>query len=141
MPRPVKRRGFLIMITLRKGATQTVYFTGAEKATLTDPYYLFTFTHRTTGEIVNVPCTNASTTDRYQKFSLVTNNYLGSSTDGLYSYSIREYNANRPQDYQNEEFVTLGEVVETGYMDLLPATDFTPTEYESQSNTFKTYNG
>jgi len=122
------------MINLRKGNTEVIYFTGTEKATLTAPYFLFVFTHRTTGEIVKVMATNVSTTERYDKFSLVVNTYFSSSTDGFWLYSIRE-------KASSSDMTVSGTEVETGYMYLRSATDFAPTEYDEQSNDFKTYNG
>lgn len=123
------------MIVLRKGNTETVYFTGTEKATLTDPKFLITFTNRETLEVVIVPVTNISTTARYDEGSIVVNTYFSTSTTGFYEYSIKEYTGTYPGS------PTYGVVVETGYMYLNPAVDFTPTEYDDQSNTFKTYNG
>lgn len=123
------------MINLRKGNTETIYFTGTEKATLTAPKFLFTFTNRETLETVIIPITNTSTTARYDKSSLVVNNYFSASTTGFYTYSIREFTGTYPSS------PTYGVVVETGYMYLNPATDFEPTEYAEQSNAFKTYNG
>ena len=123
------------MINLTKGLTQTIYFTGTEKATLTAPKFLFTFTNRETLEVVIVPITNTSTTERYDKASVVVNTYFSTSTTGFYTYSIREFTGTYPSS------PTYGVIVETGYMYLNPATAFAPTEYAEQSNAFKTYNG
>jgi hypothetical protein len=122
------------MINLRKGNTEIVYFTGTENATLTDPYFLFVFTHRVTGDVVKVMATNTSTTERVDKFSMVVNTYFSTSTDGLYSYSIYE-------KASSSDMTLTGTVVEIGYMQLLPAADFEPTTYDDQSNLFVTYNG
>lgn len=122
------------MINLRKGITETVYFTGTEKATLTDPFFLFVFINRITLEEVRVMATNTSSTARYDKFSLAVNTYFSSSTDGIYSYSIYE-------KASDTDMTVAGNIVETGYMFLRPAVDFTPTEYGDQSNNFTTYNG
>lgn len=123
------------MINLRKGNTETIYFTGTEKATLTNPKFLFTFINRETEEEVIVPVTNTSTNARYDKSTIVVNTYFSTSTTGFYSYSIREFTGSYPSS------PSYGVVVETGYMYLNPATDFEPTEYAEQSNEFKTYNG
>ena len=122
------------MIHLRKGTTEVVYFTGTEKATLTAPYFLFVFTNRITGEVVKVMATNTSTTLRYDKFSLAVNTYFSTSTDGFYVYSIYE-------KALISDFTVSGTQVEIGYMYLKPTTDFAPTQYSEQSNTFKTYDG
>ena len=123
------------MINLTKGQTEVIYFTGSENITLTNPQFLITFTNRETLEVVIVPVTNVSTTGRYDKGSIVVNTYFSNSTTGFYSYSIKEFTGSYPGS------PTYGIVVETGYMYLNPATDFEPTEYTAQSNTFKTYNG
>lgn len=123
------------MINLTKGLTQIIYFTGTEKATLTAPKFLFTFTNRETLEVVIIPITNTSTTERYDKASVVVNSYFSTSTTGFYTYSIREFTGTYPSS------PTYGVVVETGYMYLNPSVPFEPTEYAEQSNAFKTYNG
>lgn len=122
------------MLSLTKGQTQTVYFTGTEKTTLVAPYFLFIFTHRVTGEIVKVMATNTSTTNRYNKFSMVVNTNFSTSTEGLWEYEVRE-------KASNVDLTVAGTIVEQGFMTLSPATPFTPTEYSSQDNTFTTYNG
>jgi len=122
------------MLNLTKGQTQTIYFTGTEKATLTNPYFLFVFTHRLTGEVVKVMATNTSTTNRYNKFSLVINNSFNGVTNGIFSYSIYEKAV-------NTDLTLTGTIVESGYMQLNPAVDYTPTEYSGQTNTITTYNG
>ncbi len=124
-----------MMINLRKGNTEIVYFTGREKATLSNPKFLITFTNRETLEIVIVPVVNTSTTERYDKVSIHVNTYFSESTTGFYEYSIKEFTGSYPAS------PTYGVVVETGYMYLSPQTNFAPVEYSDQLNTFKTYNG
>lgn len=120
------------MINLRKGNTETIYFTGTEKATLTNPYFLFIFTNRATKAEVKIMTTNISTTARYDKASVVVNTSFSSSDPGLWSYDIRE-------KASNMDMTVAGTIVEQGYMYLRPATDFAPTEYTSVDNTFKQY--
>ena len=122
------------MINLRKGNTETIYFTGTEKATLTNPYFLFIFTNRATKAEVKVMTTNTSTTARYDKASVVVNTSFSSSDPGLWSYDIRE-------KASNVDMTVSGTVVEQGYMYLRPATDFAPTEYSATENEFTQYNG
>ena len=97
-------------------------------------FFLFVFTNRLTNDEVKLMATNISTTARYDKFSLVVNTYLSSSTDGFYVYSIYEKAI-------SSDMTVTGNVVESGYMYLKPATDFAATEYTDQPNGFKTYNG
>ncbi len=123
------------MINLTKGQTEVIYFTGTEKATFTNPYFLFIFTNRITGDVVKWMATNTSTTARYDKAAMVVNTYFTStSTDGLWDYEIR-------QKASNSDMTIAGTIVETGYMQLNPATAFEPTQYADNDNTFVTYNG
>ena len=122
------------MINLTKGETEVIYFTGSEKATLTNPFFLFIFTNRITGEVVKVMATNTSTTLRYDKSSMAVNTYFADVTDGFWQYEIR-------QKADDEDMTVTGTIVETGYMYLNPATAFEPTMYAGQSNTVITYNG
>ena len=122
------------MINLTKGQTQTIYFTGTEKATIALPYFLFVFTNRVTEEVIKVMATNTSTSTRYDKFSLVVNTSFSTATEGTWDYSIYE-------KLLVSDLTVAGVVVERGFMALNPATPFTPTEYAGQSNTFTTYNG
>ena len=122
------------MIHLQKGNTETVYFTGTEKATLSNPFFLFVFTNRITLDVVKVMATNTSTTLRYDKFSLVVNTYFADSDNGFWEYEIR-------QKALVDDLTVAGLIVEIGYMYLKSATPFAPIENDSQSNTFVTYDG
>lgn len=122
------------MINLRKGNTETIYFTGTENATISAPYFLFVFTNQTTADVVKVMATNTSTSARYDKFQLIVNSYFSTSTDGFWVYSIYE-------KASASDMAITGNIVEEGYMYLRAATDFSPVKYSGQSNSFKTYNG
>jgi len=111
-----------------------VYFTGTEKATLSAPYFLFIFTNRGTKDVVKVMGTNTSTTERYDKCSIVVNTHFSDYDDGLWSYEIRE-------KASSSDMTVAGTVVEDGFMYLRPATPFAPTEYSEQDNKFITHNG
>ncbi len=82
------------MIQLTKGATQFMYLTLTEKELLSNPNYLFIFTNRSSNVEVKFVLLNASDVslfkDRYNKFSLVTNTYFGSSLIGQYDYQVYE---------------------------------------------------
>lgn len=121
------------MITLTKGQTQTVRFTGTEKALLTNPYFLFVFTHRVTNEIVKFVATNISTTQRVDSFSLAVNSRFADGDCGFWKYEVYEQTSSSSTDTAGKN------KVEEGYMVLSPATEFTPTKYTEQTNTFITY--
>lgn len=122
------------MINLTKGNTEIIYFTGTEKATLTNPYFLFIFTNRATKAVVKVMATNISTKARYDKASVVVNTYFSASDLGLWGYDIRE-------KASSSDMTISGTIVEQGYMYLRPASEFAPTEYSVASNEFKQYGG
>ena len=121
------------MINLRKGNTEIIYFTGTENITLPSPYFLFIFTS-SNADKVKVMCTNTSTTERFDKSSVVVNTYFTDKPEGLWRYEVRE-------KADNTDMSVTGTVVEQGYMYLRPATDFAPTQYSGQTNDFKTYAG
>jgi hypothetical protein len=120
------------MINLTKGLTQTIYFTGTEKATISNPFFLFVFIHRVTLDVVKLMATNQSITGRYDKFAFTVNNFFDLKEEGFYSYSIY-------QKVLVTDFTVAGVVVEEGYMYLNPSTAFEPTKYEEQNNNFVTY--
>ena len=65
------------MIDLKKGLTQSIYFTGTETSLPSYPNYNFTFTNRLAEEIVTVNNrVNLSTTGRYQRVSIVVNDFF-----------------------------------------------------------------
>ena len=125
---------FLInMINLKKGNTDSIIVTPKENTLLDITYYKFIFTNRITQDEVSVWLTNTSTTERYQEFSIVVDDYFLDENVGLWSYEV----------YGSASIggVPTTPILETGYMNLNPATDFAPTSYSEQSNQFKTYNG
>jgi hypothetical protein len=115
------------MLHLTKGLTQNIYFTGTEINLPIYPLYNFKFENRLTNELVLInDQDNLSTTGRYQRVMINVNNYFLNSTTGLWEYTIFD-----------EDNVK----VEIGFMYLHPSTNFAPTEYTEQVNTFVTYNG
>lgn len=123
------------MIVLTKGETQNVYFTGTENCLLTNPYFLFIFTNRVTGEAISFITMNESTSARYDYFSLIVNDQFEDSETGFWTYDIYE------QSTPNGTSPTGKNKVETGLMYLHPVDTYNPIEYDEQDNTFKTYNG
>jgi hypothetical protein len=120
------------MINLTKGLTQTIYFTATEKATISNPYFLFVFIHRVTGDVVKLMATNQSITGRYDSFAFTVNNYFNLKEEGFWGYTIH-------QKVSSSDLTVSGLVLEEGYMFLNPATPFEPTKYEEQNNNFVTY--
>jgi len=82
------------MIQLTKGQTQYIYLTLTEKQLLSNPNYLFIFTNRSSNLEVKFVLLNATDVsqykDRYNKFSIVTNTYFGSSLNGQWTYDVYE---------------------------------------------------
>lgn len=82
------------MIYLVKGLTSEVILTLTEKQTLASPNYLFYFKSRGTNkEAKFVLLNNADTSsykDRFNQFSIITNNYFENYQDGEWDYKIYE---------------------------------------------------
>ena len=82
------------MIQLTKGQTQFIYLTLTEKQLLQSPNYLFVFTNRSSNQQVKfVKLNNTDVSqykDRYNKFSIVVNDYFGSSLNGQWDYQVYE---------------------------------------------------
>lgn len=123
------------MIVIQKNTTKNIYFTGTEKCTIINPFFLFVFTHRVTQEVIKFVITNESSTTRYDVYELVVNDYLENSESGFYTYQIYE------QDNDTNLNIDGLHLVESGYMYLNDETTFEPIKYSEQSNEFITYNG
>lgn len=82
------------MIQLTRGQTQFIYLTLTEKQLLQSPNYLFVFTNRSSNQQVKfVKLNNTDVSqykDRYNKFSIVVNDYFGSSLNGQWDYQVYE---------------------------------------------------
>lgn len=123
------------MIVLTKGEEQNVYFTGTENCLISDPYFLFVFTNRTTNDEVKFVSDNQSNTKRYDWVYLTVNDYFENELEGFWTYDIYEQTS-------GSDITTTGKnKVETGLMYLHPAETYTPTKYDEQSNEFTAYNG
>ena len=123
------------MIVLTKGDTQNVYFTGTENCLLSNPYFLFVFTNRTTKDAVSFVIENESITKRYDYFELDVNDHFENAIEGFWTYDIYEQNTSSGTSTTGKN------KVETGLMYLHPADVYEPIKYDEQSNTFKAYNG
>ena len=123
------------MIVLTKGEIQNVYFTGTENCLISNPYFLFVFTNRSTNDEVKFVTTNTSDTKRYDTFELTVDDHFENELEGFWTYDIYE------QTSSSDTTTTGKNKVETGLMYLHPAESYTPTKYDEQSNEFTAYNG
>jgi hypothetical protein len=122
------------MITLYKGYTEwLIHFTGKMLAEETPDFYYFKFTNRTTLDEVDMwVAPELSGTDRYEFCFIHTIEYFTDYPEGFWDYEI----------YPAENQVLPTEpMIESGLMYLYPQTEFTPTKYDDQNNTFVVYNG
>lgn len=121
------------MIHLTKGQTDSIILTLTEKQLLTNPNYLFVFTNRSSNLQVKFVQLNAADVslykDRYNKFSIVTNTYFGSSLNGQYVYNIYEQVSTSNTD------PTGLNLLETGILEL-NGTSISYAQY-STTNTYK----
>lgn len=126
------------MIQLTQGLNADVILTLTEKTTLTNPYYLFVFTHETTKEVVSF--IKASTDDlsgypnRFNEFTF-SSTLFATATPGKYIYDIYEQVSS-----SNTSIALTTSKVETGKMDLNTATSFAFKHYDAATN-FKQYGG
>lgn len=120
------------MLHITKDTESTIYFTGTEQAVITDPYFLFVFTNRATGDEVKVVVTNTSSSEnRYDK-GVVDGVIFNTFDTGLWVYDCYE-------QASSSSTTTSGKnKVESGYM-YLHDVDTEPTKYSGHDNTFKTY--
>jgi hypothetical protein len=121
------------MLTLTKGQTEQIIYTGTELAVLVNPFFLFVCTNNVTENIVKFVATNTSTTKRFDQSSIVTNTYFANEDAGLWSYQIYEQasSSNTNQTGLN--------MVEEGYLQLNDVASAADSVFDGQDNTFKTF--
>lgn len=110
------------MLLVNKGQSKNWYVTLTEKVTLSAPYYfIFSFTHRQTNDVVNVLLTDISSyTDRFNKFSITEGTtFTLDSGDYYYKIYAQTSSSNTDPDSANE-------LVEQGILKCIPVAD---TEY------------
>lgn len=124
------------MIYLTKGDTSEIILTLKEKQTLASPNYLFRFIHRSLNTEVRFVILNAADTsehkDRFNQFSIVTNDYFETKEAGEWEYYIYEQVSNSNTNPSNATGL-----LEQGIMRLNDSTTFSFTKYQT-SNTFIT---
>lgn len=127
------------MILLNFGqSSENITVTLNEKRTLTNPYYLFVFTHILTKNVVNKIYSyledDSSYQDRYNQFEINTDTVFAGQPIGQWRYDVYEQVSST-----NTDPIGLTEV-EKGIMMLKPETAF---EFESynEPTTFKAYGG
>ncbi len=113
------------MVQLTKGLTQNIILTLTEKATTATPIFLFVFTNRSSNEEVKfIKLNNQDISlykERYNKFSIVVNDYFANSLDGQYTYNV----------YQNSNTTNLDPtglvLLENGILELIdtPSIEYT----------------
>lgn len=127
------------MILLNIGqASEKITVTLNEKRTLTNPYYLFVFTHILTKTVVNKIYNYlddlSAYQDRYNQFDISTVTVFASKPIGQWRYDVYE------QTSSTNTNVTGLTQLENGIMMLKPATAFAFKEY-NEATTFKAYGG
>lgn len=105
------------MIQLTKGLTQNIILTLTEKATTASPIFLFVFTNRSSNEEIKfIKLNNQDISlyqERYDKFTIVVDDYFSNSLAGQYTYNV----------YQNSSTTNLNPnglvLLENGIMELI----------------------
>ena len=129
----LRSRGFSSlrpMIIIDKNTTNNIYLTLSELQAAPSDYYQVTITNRATKETAAFTWENTSDVSYWQSFVIDGSDYADYNT-GLYSYEVKAMDDGDP----------VGDVLESGYLDLRSGTAFTPGGYTEQNNTFKVYNG
>lgn len=123
------------MLHATKGIASTIYFTATEMCELSNPYFLFVFTNKSTGSIVKYVATN-TTLYNYRYDKVVLNANLFSNFDsGLWVYKIYEQLSDTNT---NESGLNM---VEQGYIRVSEEPVNIFESYQKQDNSFKTYGG
>lgn len=118
------------MLIIDKNTTNTLYLTLSELQAAPSDFYQFTITNRATKETASFTWENISDVSYWQKFD-VDGQDLDTYNTGLYSYEVKAVENGNP----------VGDVLESGYLDLRDGAAFSPSGYSSQNNLFKVYNG
>lgn len=127
------------MLLLNFGqSAENITVTLNEKRTLDDGYYLFVFTHYTTKQVVTKIFSFAEDDsdypDRFNQFVIATDTLFLNAPVGMWQYSVYEQASS-----SNTNPAGLNEV-ESGIMQLLPATQFNFDEYGG-STSYAVYRG
>jgi hypothetical protein len=128
------------MLQFRQDDTSAeLILTLTEKVTLTDPYYLFVFTHVTTKDVVafvkSVADDESGFQSRYNKFTIDPSDVFEDKPVGQWHYKVYEQ-----EDLENTDVTLAGDEIECGKLMLLVATEFEYDKYNS-ATTYKSYNG
>lgn len=124
------------MLTLQKGnTTDNIVLTLTEKVTITNPYYLFVFTHATTKQEIKFIKSYSDDLSaypaRYNEFTIATTLF---TTVGKYVYHVYEQSSSTNTDPTGLNLLENGQAV------LLDVAQDVFTEY-SPTTSFKVYAG
>lgn len=130
------------MILIEKATTNVVLLTLSERTTITNAYYLFTFTNSTTNEVKSfIGLEDSINPFRANEFSIEENstedlvNSVVSLDEGFWTYSIREQASST-----NLIVASSGDVVEIGKVYVYEDATQIPT-FTEESTTIKAFNG
>lgn len=122
------------MIQVIKNQANTVVVTLKEKQTLTNPDFLFEFTHDITGQVKLFTAVDTSAyTDRFNSFTITDNTtelpYSGQMNfnEGYHSYKVYEMNNASPVDLDPDNAVT---VLETGKVEVIDDSASTDVSFD-----------
>lgn len=121
----------MILLNLNS-TTNLVYCTPLEKLSVVPSYYYFRFESRQTKSVVQFTIADTSNSKRFQKFIVNAVQLFANQKEGFWNYIIKPTSQNNGIDPNTD-------ICETGMMYLSSNNIFTPTKYEDQNNTYKTY--
>lgn len=126
------------MIQLIQGQNKDVVVTLTEKVTLTNPFYLFVFTHETTKQVISFVKSSSDDLSGYQnRFNKFTfqSSLFATAPVGKYIYQVYEQT-----DAHNLDINLTTSMIENGKMDLNKAVGFAFTQYGAATN-YQQYGG
>lgn len=131
---------YLLLLQFKQSDTEAVLtLTLTEKVTVTDPYFLFVFTHVLTKQVVSFIKYSGNDesdfTTRYNQFTINPSVTFYGKPVGEWHYKIYEQASD-----DNTDVSATGAILEYGKMRLDRATEFAFTQY-NEPQTFTAYNG
>lgn len=113
---------------------QYIYYTPMENLLEVPAFFYLKFVNRVTLDEVEFWADSGElTTGRYTRTPVSAFGLFNDMPSGFWTYTI--------QPATTEDVVPNTDICESGLMYLYPATEFTPTKYDEQSNNFIVYGG
>lgn len=115
------------MIVIYQNQTNKVALTLTEKTTISNPYYLFSFTNNTTNLTKNFLATDTScATSRFNLFNITEPTTVDLTDEGQWDYAVYAQTS-----AVNTDPTLADELVEVGFLKVIDATATTDVSYDA----------